>query len=164
MGHMLCLTLITSLENSRITTLFPQIPTSLSSSLHLQALHLLIPASSLHLLPQPVSIQTLLISSCSCASASLCSCIPRWLKLTSVCTGLAQSHGRQKTHSAERWTSTHPQIWKKKEGEGDSHTLNWHTHMALLNYNATVLLSAMHWKYIMEEGKEERIDRIWKLA
>lgn len=50
--------------------------------------NLLIPAWSVHLLTKPVSFQTLLISSCSCVSASLYLCIMCWLKLTSVCAGL----------------------------------------------------------------------------
>lgn len=130
------------------------------------SVRLLIPASSLHLSgPASINPNAANLFPVAAPLRHSCSCVPLpppcWLELTSVCTGLAQSHRtaqKKKTSHGEESAGpvTRPQTWKKKEGNliqkpnADAQT-QW-------------LVSLIkRWKdeiNEMEEGREDRTGRI----
>lgn len=111
------------------------------------SVRLLIPASSLHLSgPASINPNAANLFPVACAPASLALMRPLpppcWLELTSVCTGLAQSHRtaqKKKTSDGEESAGpvTRPQTWKKKRRELDTKTTRRCTNtMARFSYQA----------------------------
>lgn len=111
------------------------------------SVRLLIPASSLHLSgPASINPNAANLFPVAAPLRHSCSCVPLpppcWLELTSVCTGLAQSHRtaqKKKTSHGEESAGpvTRPQTWKKKRRELDTKTKRRCTNtMARFSYQA----------------------------